>query len=458
MSQVSNQLPEWDKYVTDQKIEQKNGYYILTENIAKNMKKIRTDGTESSIYRLDQFLLKIPKSSLYHQNMIRSYYIGTVLNNLKPIVPNFVRTLGIFSYQKQIMVIQEYVEGETLENLLVKKKITFTEFLGFFIQILFALEIAQRQYRFCHYDLHLRNIIMRPIAKPYHYSIVIDTKRYDLVAEKYIPIIIDFGFASLTIDNHTVGSTDFPQYGMMPYLIQGADMYKFLFHSYAKADGDLQRQISTLFLFYGPYDPYRLLITPVEQIPEISKTYLKKVAFSQVATCLPLEMVLWVCASADYKTNLKIQDRNISLPLQFKQPLTFPKTTSYLAAKYIQKISGQNEEIDRKLLQSDLEMLLRYKTVHLPEEFALKDQVAAVLSIKLGQEPAKMSRFTEQLKPYLQHLYTIRELDLGQEYASFVSEFLASPHYQLYNNVCLVVEKGHRWAETLQQSLKTILS
>lgn len=445
---------EWQKYIADQKIKREKGYYIFTENMVRRMKKIKTNNSESTIYRLDQFIIKIPKSATYHDNVLRSYYIGTILNKLVHIVPNFVCTLGIFSHDKQIMVAQEYVTGITLETLLVKKKITFPEFLNTFIQILFALEIAQRQYRFCHYDLHLKNIIMKPIDKPYSYTVVIDTKRYDLVADKYIPIIIDFGFASITVDNTTIGSYDFPQFGMMPYLIQGADMYKFLFHAYAKAEGNFHRQVGSLFLFYGSHDPYQILITPMDRIPEISKTYLKKISFSHVSTYTPLEMVLWIYSSPEHKIDLTIRDRNISLPIHGKRNIPLPKTTSYIMSKYVQKISDINTNPNSDLIAGDLNMLAEYKLIEIPDESAINNKVISITNTKLGNSPPKLSiKFIDQLNPYLQYLYTIRELGLENEYKNFLQDFTSSRHYKVYTNISFGVEKAKRWGKTLEESI-----
>ena len=66
--------------------------------MAQNIRKVKTNNSESNIYRLDQLILKIPKSALYHDNIIRSYYIGMMLNNLGCIVPNFVPILGKTGY------------------------------------------------------------------------------------------------------------------------------------------------------------------------------------------------------------------------------------------------------------------------------------------------------------------------------------------------------------------------
>jgi hypothetical protein len=446
LNSFMDQLTVWEKSGI------KDGFYILSEKIVQNMKKIRTDNSESNIYRLDNFIFKIPKSALYHDNIIRSYYIGKILNNLSCILPNFVNTTGIFSYEKQVIVAHEYIPGETLESLLVKKKLTCKDFLNSFVQILFALEIAQKQYRFCHYDLHLKNIIMKPISKPYNYTIVIDTKRYDLVAEKYIPIIIDFGLASIHFDGVTVGSHDFPQFGMMPYLIQGVDMYKFLFHTYAKSQGEINRCVSSLFLFYGSYDPYRLLVTPIEKIPAISKTYLKKVSFSHCATYTPLEFIMWIVSCPEYNLSVKISNRDIYFPV--RTHMFLPKMSSYVMTKYSQKIAGKDEPIDEKMIESDLEIFSGYKIIEIPDEITIKDQIATVLNTEFGKSRQFILNFTEQMKPYLQCLYTIRELGLEKTYNRFVSEFVNSKQYQIYQNISFEVDKAKRWSATIEETLK----
>ena len=366
------------------------------------------------------------------------------------ILPNFADTMGIFSYEKQVAVAQKYIPGETLETLLVKGKLTCKDFLNAFVQILFALEIAQRQYRFCHYDLHLKNIIMKPISKPYTYTIVIDTKRYDLIAEKYIPIIIDFGLASIHFEGITVGSHDFPQFGMMPYLIQGVDMYKFLFHAYAKSQGEIYRCVSSLFLFYGSYDPYRLLVTPVQKIPIISKTYLKKVSFSHAATYTPLEFVMWIVGFSEY--NIDIQTRNRDLYLPINKQISLPKISSYVMAKYSQKLSGTIEPIDEKTIASDLEIFAGYKSIEIPDEIGVKDMSAIILSTEIRKNTVEFSvPFIDKMKPYLQCLYTIRELGLENMYNDFVDEFLNSRQYQVYQNISFLVDKTKRWSKTLEE-------
>jgi hypothetical protein len=427
--------------------QKKDGFYILTENMAKKMKKIRTDSIEANIYLLDKMILKIPKSATYHDTVIRSYYIGTILNNLSYIVPNFAQTLGIFSHQKQIIVAQEYIQGNTLETLLTKDKLSCKEFLNIFLQILFALEVAQRQYRFCHYDLHLRNIIMKPISKPYAYTIVLDTKRYDFIAEKYIPVIIDFGLASIRFENVTIGTHDFCKFGIFPYLIQGSDMYKFLFHSYTKARGELYRCISSLFLFYGSYDPYKLLVVSIDKLSDISKNYLKKISFSYAATYTPLEFALWIINSQQYSLNIKVSQRDIYFPItkQIYLPI------SSIMTKYSQKL---DEIVDEQMVSSDLKTFFEYKSIEIPDEMSMKDEIALILNTQLGNRKNFTFQFIEQLKPYLQFLYTIRELHLENTYKDFVDEFTNSEHYKLYEGIIFHAEKAKRWSETLEESLK----
>jgi hypothetical protein len=292
---------------------------------------------------------------------------------------------------------------------------------------------------------------MKPISKPYSYTVVIDTKRYDLVAEKYIPTIIDFGLASIHVDGAMVGLYDFPQFGMMPYLIQGVDMYKFLFHSYAKSENDIYRCVSSLFLFYGSYDPYRLLVTPVGKLADISKTYLKKVSFSHAATYTPLEFALWILNSLDYSVDVKINDRDLYFPV--RQQICLPKISSYVMTKYSQKLSGKDELIDEKMIESDLAIFSGYKLIEIPNEIVIKDQMAIILSIELRKYRQFTCNFTEQMKPYLQCLYTIRELGLENTYSGFLNEFVNSKHYQVYQNISFNVDKAKRWSITLEESV-----
>ena len=261
-----------------------------------NLKKISTEkNNESILYLSDKYTVcKIPKNERYNSNIIRSYYIGKSLNSLQYLLPNFIQTHDLYKNKRgQLLLFQEYVKGETFEEGI--SKLTFSEFLNIFIQILLALEVARQYYNFIHYDLHLSNIILKPLKYPLKYTIKIAKKKYTMVAFKYLPIIIDFGYSYIEIDDEIICPEGLEEYGIYPEPFPSIDMYKLLFHSYVKSKGELQKNILKLFFFYGGNDPYNILETPFKNLTSVSKDYFRKIK-NKVWT--PLEFIFWICQNS----------------------------------------------------------------------------------------------------------------------------------------------------------------
>lgn len=430
----------------------------------KNMKKLKVSSVESSIHILSvsaktNVIVKVPKKPVYKENNIRSFYNGWEINKLRYLVPNFLYT---FFLSEETHLFQEHIPGETLEKAINSLK--FPEFLRIFSQILLALEVAQRQCSLCHYDLHIGNVVLRPIDKPYSYTVVLDGKRYDITAERWIPVIIDYGLSSTEIKGKTIGTYMYSDHGIFNYPIQGVDVYKFLFYSYARSKGDLQREIASLFLFYGTHDPYKILITDTSKLPEISSQYLKKTSETYVATNTPEEFLLWILENQEYPKVMELRERDIyhpvnSIPDSGKE---IPKIPSYIMLTYIEKLTGTLERDKEKYIEKDRKVLETYKDVPLPEELTVRDHANRILGTQIGnaKEVEKLlpifiaeTEFISQLEPYFQYLYTIRELHIEDEYEKFMEEFLKSPHYILYTKLCFIVIKAKRWSHTLFLSM-----
>lgn len=482
-------------------VQKKDGIYLLQTNmtkIVKNMKKLKVKSVEAYIYLSHiiskdiEVIIKVPKKKNTYINLVREYYIGIYgINNLRYVVPNFVYTLGAFLETKtnNAFIVYEHIRGDTLGYALQNNTITFEQFLNIFIQLLFALEIAQKNISFCHFDLHANNVILRPISKPYQYTLIINNYQYTITATDFIPTIIDYGMTTVNVKNKIIGIDDFSKFGMMHYMVQGADMYKLLFYCYAKSSGTLQRQIAGLLLFYGKYDPYKLLITPVEQIYLYTKEYVKKNTFSYSATFTPYDFINWILSNNFDITTIKKSSRNIYMPLNYSQTLQkysniFIETEqqlaldscvelphSYILLKYIQKIQRKTKQKFTKfnnivqllqqkkneLIQNDIVMLSRYTKIPLTDEIKINELSKYILSIMIGDKFSKRkidtfieySQFTVMLSPYFQYLYTIRELGLNKQYSSFIKNFINSPQYTQYKKYIYLIEKTRRWSTTI---------
>jgi hypothetical protein len=279
-------------------VEYKNGLFMIVEsNLQKFFERIRRMNVkcrESNVYRSKEknpVIIKIPKKSIYHDNAIRAYYIGIELNKLEKIVPNFINTLCMFCTESMhVMVAYQCIEGKHMTSIINDMK--FIDFLCIFTQILLALEVAQRQSCFCHYDLHLNNVILKKGSIVY--SVILDNEKYEMSCEKYIPIILDFGLSSVVVNGKTIGCFEYDKYGIMNYGMEGVDMYKFLFHSYVCTSGNLQKEIGKLFLFYGDMDPYNVIGASKIELEDMSKNYLKDVSTSKISKYKPIDFIKWI--------------------------------------------------------------------------------------------------------------------------------------------------------------------
>jgi serine/threonine protein kinase len=518
----------FDTMILSSKVKKEHGLYHLSTTIqkwVKKMDKINVKSSEAKVYVSDilsgdiQVIIKSPKNAREYEDLIREYYIGvTKINGLRYYVPNFMYTLGAFLYPKgkktSAFVIYEKIPGENLEDLIKTEKINFDQFLALFFQILIALELAQRNIRFCHFDLHASNVIIRPISHPFSYTVVLDNKRYDITAHEYIPILVDFGMSSVTDDERIVGSYYHSRYGMMNYLIQGVDMYKLLFYSslYSVNTRTLHRQILDLFVFYGRNDPYEILIQQPGFLKKVSFEFAKQASFTKVATNTPLEFAEWILQKPEYRENMSryvnVTDRDVFFPINYSSTVqqysdifrhsdegrqkalnlaldcTNSANPSYVLMEYTQGLLQMydnqlhSDELKqrlttvtrtmkrkrRELLRADKKMLFGYAEMKIPDRLKLHDYINRILNTKIGYKKnvkglinrfMKYIVFYKQLSPYLQFLYTVRELHLDERYKTyrtFVSSFTGSEQYLFYQEFHSLIERTIRWSITLLES------
>jgi serine/threonine protein kinase len=438
------------------------------------LSKVKTASNVCNVFLTDlesmKVILKIPKEkkskpcfekySRKDTNLIREGYIGVnVLNNLRYIVPNFMYTFGVFTNDKnELCLACEYIEGITLQEAIKTNVITTDIFMNIFIQVLLCLEVAQREYRFCHYDLHSNNIILRKLKNPYKYTVVLDNKQYDIVAKDYIATLIDFGLSSVTINNLTIGEYNYTDHGIFNYCLQGVDMYKFLFYSYIYAKEPLRKYIGSLFLFYESYDPYRIINANNQNIETYAKEYIRQISFTRISSYIPLEFIEWLGS----KGNIIGQTRTLYKPIQCRnieiEKLPVIPNESYIMICYIDYIlkkCGKNSNtytncIKNSLISNDKRMLNKYRDINCPNEFKLRDTANTILSsnsinVKLYKRFLRQAEFFNEILPFLQYFYTIKEVNLVPVYKDFMKSFETSCQYKCYCKLSMIVEKTKRW-------------
>lgn len=150
---------------------------------------------------------------------IHDAFIGKkVMNNLLKFCPNFVFTLGYRdevgvtrvesqSQFKDVTVLQEYINGPTLQEFL--KDCSFKSYLEIILCLSCALKIAQNLYGFVHHDLKPWNIIVNILPEPIFIEYyLIDPDLTYKIETRFIPVIIDYGKSHVIYNNIHYGIID----------------------------------------------------------------------------------------------------------------------------------------------------------------------------------------------------------------------------------------------------------
>jgi hypothetical protein len=511
--------------------QREKGLYNLSRHIQKwvtKMELLPVKSVEGFIYITDffsediQVVIKVPQQDSGFESMVREYFIGLKsLNKLRYLIPTFVYTLGAFlcpkptksgkicsgRSKKTAFVLYEKIPGDSVDGLLKNREIDFDQWLLVFIQMLLGLEVAQREVRFTHFDLHTGNVMVRR-KDNFSYTVPLDTTSYHVNNPVLIPNIIDFGLASSYIDDRYIGSFDHARYGMLNFMVPGYDMYKFMIYSIAYAkDKVLKKQIMQLFSFYGGDDPYNIVKDGAKGVEKATSNYCKEASFSQVANYTPLMFVEWLWK--EYRKKLQphitVSDRLQYLPIRYSSTIKeyddiFQHSSdgrdkaialtdecihikpSYVMTKYnikvlenynkglqspdlASRIKGLNMYLkdSENLLEVDMAMLEKVFDIKIPDQEALTSIVNNLLELTIRNSNPKKKRqavldlnifvYQEKLNPYLQFYFTILELNLEDKFDYWISRFKASDIYRFYTRNVTENERAIRWGQTLLASI-----
>ena len=186
-------------------------------------------GGLSRIYDFgEDSILKIP-TEFRHETLVEAYLSYTILNRF----PNLIKTHDMFVsftnitkdllpfyepivYQEDgyptICIVQRKIKGIPLSELLKNDVLSFTDFLLFFRQIFTTMIcLSESEFRISHNDLHTSNIMI----------------------EDHQAIIIDFGEATVTIQNKIFFPSFMKKYISGIHIVSGVhDMYTFCYSVY----------------------------------------------------------------------------------------------------------------------------------------------------------------------------------------------------------------------------------
>lgn len=474
-------------------------------------------GTVYKASLFDKQIQVVIKSDKVDTSMILEYYFGIILNNLRDIVPNFVYTYNIFTCSPPIgtnqlcmsktsaktLVVLEYVDGKTIAEAI--PTITWKQWLEVFVQLLLALEVAQRKYQFTHFDLHTKNVILSPSKGRYKPPILLNNDQYWFFIPNYIPIIIDYGFATI----HTNGrNTQGSQYNFM---IPGYDMYTFLFSSLigslASKNDDLTRGIITLLSeFDRQKEVMDWILTPEDISTDVFYERLKNIILRATAmNQTPLTMFKsiykqhniildFVKISPREKFNIfperidYLQEYN-DITGKHENKITdllgscIPDVkSSYILSRYLLSLmymhdkfniekhfvslgSSVNDNLSEKLIQADIDILSEFFSIQLPKtQEALDEAIDELLAISIFN--TKMERKQNVVKKflpliqyhfsvtqYLNMYYTILQCKIEKKYEDWIGKFLKSNILKFYIDNLDKVNRSIRWHYALIGSL-----
>nr|QBK85115.1 MAG: protein kinase [Pithovirus LCDPAC02] len=233
-----------NKYLKLEKYYLKSGFFpvVLTYFIFKENEKFSYN---EPLELFIKELLYIDDDKLYTESLME-YFISTKLSELRDEIPNFVFTYSmivedeIISYQdinknfkskhRNIMILMEKIEGETLYDFLLENKYNECDVINIILQVILALNAVNQHFPFVHGDLHSRNIMVRKleIEKIIRYKVLLNGKLvYINLKTEYSVKIIDFGssrigFNQTLTQNYDIESINIRMSKILPFKIKMA--------------------------------------------------------------------------------------------------------------------------------------------------------------------------------------------------------------------------------------------
>ena len=226
----------------------------------KNLNRIGAESVEGFALRgdfdksKDTFIVKSPQDA-QNPTLLHEYIVGVYgLNQVRQVIPNFAYVLGGFrcsmpvvddetnkvsawcnnnKYPIDYVVYENVVPSETMKDW-VAKSCNFKDWLTYYLQILYATQIAADAIDYTHYDLHDENVLRRQISDSSDsFAIPYKTERgIEYLMTNAVATIIDYGLAHIKYQGIDFGVYDrlawsvFPKRSFPLY-----DAYKFLLMS-----------------------------------------------------------------------------------------------------------------------------------------------------------------------------------------------------------------------------------
>ena len=180
------------------------------------------------------FVIKAPKDQQVNEDLTHELFVGLFgTNTMRALVPNFAYVFGGFSCLPPIVSTKDksvmtwctsdgnihYVVYENINPGLsmydFSKSCSVENFLQQYLQILFAIRLAQIQIDFTHYDLHGNNVLVKQLGTTV--SIPYQTERgLEYLTSNGIATIIDYGRSHFVYQGNHYGVYDALQWFVYP--------------------------------------------------------------------------------------------------------------------------------------------------------------------------------------------------------------------------------------------------
>lgn len=367
-------------------------HYFPYEIIRQSIQKIFTihckRGLLITLEECENNLFVLKKKSVFTEQDMTAMVSILGMNTLRKWCPNFIFTFYHKSFENKFSTeVMEFVDGVTFfkffHNLFFlnsKEKLqeNWLIFLSIFLQILFALEIAQEQLFFTHYDLHLWNIIIEMQSNKKEFCYTIHNGNYYFTNITYIPKIIDFEFSIIKpmqhdTKNNFIGNlyeSTIP-FGYFGSYLPGVDMLRFLFciRNMSKMKSFLGRRIDK-FLDKIFLDFFKMSKNFVSScLKTRSKTFFNLTDTSYVYET-PYELILFLFQNYSFhrvSTTIQLNDNHIKYCPNGK--IVPPPATAPISVmeKFLQKYKKQediNEFRKKKIIESLTQLIIQKKKMH----------------------------------------------------------------------------------------------
>lgn len=233
-------------------------------------------------------------NDLAHEAFVGLY----ALNNLRAIIPNFMYTYAIVKggafipTDKRALAFFNKKNKQTYhllaENIPQAKSFASIlatcnnkEFISYYMQVMYALEIAQNSYGFTHYDLHNENVLIaRKNTKTHQilYQRPNGEERY--VETNAVATIIDFGSSLIKLNGETYSNRLVPYSSNLPNnthpLFDAYKLLGFLSYEYLSVKNKDPQLVETMLLMWNIFNPNsENIVESIEQQRDTYFEYLK---------------------------------------------------------------------------------------------------------------------------------------------------------------------------------------